>query len=711
MQTLFMLGSERMKKVLFTATVDSHILHFHIPFLKYFKENGYEVHVATSENDDIPYCDKKIQIPFERSPYSINNLKAIKKLKKVIMEEKYDIIHTHTPMGSVVTRLAAKKARKKYHTRVIYTAHGFHFYKGASKFNWMLFYPVEKYLSKYTDILITINNEDYELAKNKFKKCKDIEYVPGVGIDEKKFNFNMSDKEKSELRKSLGLKDDDFVMICVARLDKNKNQGFLIEITRELISKNKNIHLLLVGPDELNGIYQEQSKEILSNVHFLGYSNIIPKLMKISNIAVSASLREGLPVNILEALASNLPVVAIDARGVRDLIEDDVNGYVVSKNNHNDKSEFINKIEIIYNNKEIYNKLKNGNKEEIKKYFLDKIIENMKNIYQKKKKVLHILASNRYSGAENVACNIIQQMSDKYDMAYCSPCGKIKETLENKNIKYFEIEKLNKKNIKKIINEYKPDIIHAHDFKASIVSSSFYKKIWIISHLHKNDPKLKKISIKSMIYLFISRKFKNVVGVSSSILNEYIFKSSIQDKYVVLYNCVDMEKIIEMSNEYKIDKKYDYFYLGRLSEEKKPVKFINIIDEISKIKKVNAIMIGDGNLKEQCKELIENKKLDIELVGFKDNPFPYIKNSNVGIMPSKFEGFGLAALECSLLGKPVFNSGVGGLKEIFKDSKEFICSDDEYINKIEKYKNKKVIIDKKFYDIEKYKDILNSIYN
>ena len=155
------------KKVLFTATVDSHILHFHIPYLKLFKEKGYEVHVATNGNEEIPYCDKKHVISFERSPLKLNNLKAIGQLRKIINEENFDIIHCHTPMGSVVTRLAAKKARKKG-TRVIYTAHGFHFYKGAPKLNWFLFYPVEKYLSKYTDTLITINKEDYDLAKRKF---------------------------------------------------------------------------------------------------------------------------------------------------------------------------------------------------------------------------------------------------------------------------------------------------------------------------------------------------------------------------------------------------------------------------------------------------------------------------------------------------------------------------------------------------------------
>lgn len=372
-----------MKKVLFTATVDSHILCFHIPFLKLFHDKGYEVHVATNGTDEIPYCDKKIVIPFERSPYKLNNLKAIKQLRKVINEEKYDIIHTHTPMGSVVTRLAAKQARRKYHTRVIYTAHGFHFYKGAPLLNWLLFYPVEKYLAKYTDTLITINKEDYDLAKNKFsKRCKNIEYVPGVGIDEEKFNVKMTKKEKHELRESLGLKDDDFVLTYIARMDKNKNQGFLIDVMNELVKEHQNIHLLLVGPDELNGIYQEKTKNLnlTNNVHFLGFRKDIPELLKITDVSVSCSLREGLPVNIMEAMVSGLPVVATDARGVRDLVQDGVNGFVIDRN---DKCTFNDKIKKILKNPILINNFKLENMKISKKYSLMSIIYLMNEIYKK----------------------------------------------------------------------------------------------------------------------------------------------------------------------------------------------------------------------------------------------------------------------------------------------------------------------------------------
>ena len=368
------------KKVLFTATVDSHILHFHIPYLKLFKDNGYEVHVATNGNKNIPYCDKKHVISFERSPYKINNLKAIRQLRKLINEEGFDIIHCHTPMGAVVTRLAAKSARKKG-TRVIYTAHGFHFYKGAPKLNWFLFYPVEKYLSKYTDTLITINKEDYDLAKRKFKKCNDIEYVPGVGIDEKKFDFKMSKKEKDDLRKSLGLKSDDFVMIQVGELNKNKNQIMSINAMKKITNKYNNIHLLLVGDGTMKDYYNIQIKNnnLENNVHLLGYRSDVSKLLKVSDILLSLSYREGLPVNVIEAEFCGLPIIATNCRGNRDLVKNNINGYLVDLNN---KENFSKKIEELYKNKEKRNIFCICNNKIIQNYKLLNVMDKMKKIYK-----------------------------------------------------------------------------------------------------------------------------------------------------------------------------------------------------------------------------------------------------------------------------------------------------------------------------------------
>lgn len=325
------------KKVLFVATVDSHIELFHVPYLKMFHDKGWEIHVATDTNKKIQYCDKKIKLPIKRSPFRfVSNWKAVRELRKIAKKEGYEIVHCHTPMGGVVARLACKGCRRNG-TRVMYTAHGFHFYTGAPLHFWLMFYPVEWYLAKFTDTLITINNEDYERAKRKFgKRCRDIQYVPGVGVDEKKFAKKMSAKEKLALRKKLGLKEDDKVLICVGRLDKNKNQGFLIEAMKELAAKDSHYHLLLVGPDEINGKYQKMANKlgVNKNVHFLGFRNDISELMQISDVAVSASKREGLPVNLIEAAMLGLPIVATDCRGNRDVCKE--SGGVVCSLRHSE---------------------------------------------------------------------------------------------------------------------------------------------------------------------------------------------------------------------------------------------------------------------------------------------------------------------------------------------------------------------------------------
>jgi len=374
----------KVKKVLFAATVDSHIIHFHIPYLKLFKEKGYEVHVATNGDESIPYCDVKHVIPFERSPLKLNNLRAIVKLKKIIEKEKFEIIHCHTPMGSVVTRLASMKARKNG-TRVIYTAHGFHFFKGASKVNWLIFYPIEKLLSRYTDVLITINQEDYDLAKEKFH-AKQTELVYGVGVDSNKFNFEMPEEEKEKLRKQVGVGSKDFVMICIGELNDNKNQIMQIEAVRELVKNNKNIKLLLAGDGDKKEFLQEKIKEygLQDNVKLLGYRKDIPRLLKIANLALSTSKREGLPVNVIEALTVGIPVIGTNCRGTRDLIKENLNGYIVEDNV---VEGLIAKIRKVQNTELKFNE--NLGEE----YNLDNILSKFEEIYFKPKKSVMFLRS------------------------------------------------------------------------------------------------------------------------------------------------------------------------------------------------------------------------------------------------------------------------------------------------------------------------------
>ena len=336
---------------------------------------GYEVHVVTNGTESFPNCDVKHQISIARNPFQLDNIKGIQQLRKMIEKEKFDIIHCHTPMGGVITRLAAKNARKKFGTKVLYTAHGFHFYQGAPVTNWLFFYPMEWYLAKYTDTLITINQEDYTLANRKMKKrCQNIQYIPGMGVDDNKYNTQISEEDKKALMRELQLSDDDFIMIFPARLDKNKNQEFLIDVIEKLVENHKNIHLLLPGNDELNGYYQTmvKNKGLDNHIHFLGHREDIPSLLKIANVAVSSSIREGFGINLVEALCCNIPIVAVNNRGHRDIVQDGVNGYLTSYN----VTEFIEKILLIY-----HHKVNLHPKDTSKPFLLSESIKKMRRIY------------------------------------------------------------------------------------------------------------------------------------------------------------------------------------------------------------------------------------------------------------------------------------------------------------------------------------------
>lgn len=322
-----------MKKVLFVATVvKTHIMQFHIPYLRMFKEMGWETAVAARndyENPDdciIPCCDHYYDIPFERNPVKPGNLKAYKALKELVDREHYDIIHCHTPVGAMLTRMAARGARRNG-SLVVYTAHGFHFYKGAPLVNWLLYYPVEKHFAKDTDVLITINREDYERAKK--LKASMVRYVPGVGIDTSRFKIN---SDRDEKRAELGLQDK-FVLLSVGELIARKNH----ELVLEAISKMKDfpeyerIVYLVCG----RGILLEELKQkvatlgITDKVQFLGYRTDIPDICNASDLFVFMSKQEGLPVALMEAMACGVPVVCSSIRGNTDLVTDGVNGRLI----------------------------------------------------------------------------------------------------------------------------------------------------------------------------------------------------------------------------------------------------------------------------------------------------------------------------------------------------------------------------------------------
>ncbi len=314
------------RKVLFVATVlRGHVLVFHLPYMRWFQQQGYEVHLCCrndtgEENVTVPYCDRYFDLPFERSPFSGNNLKVYRQLKAIIDENEYTIVHCHTPVGGMLGRLCSRKARKRG-TRVIYTAHGFHFFTGAPLKNWLMFYPAERLLSRWTDLLITINQEDERRAK-RFAAAQ-VALVGGVGVDLSRFN---PPADRREMRDALGIAQDAQVLITVGEHSRRKNHQALLRAAAKL----PDVQVLLCGwgdgYDELVALADEL--KISERVHFLGFRKDVPSVLAAADVFVFPTLHEGLPVSLMEAMAAGLPCVVSNVRGNADLIEPGEGGFL-----------------------------------------------------------------------------------------------------------------------------------------------------------------------------------------------------------------------------------------------------------------------------------------------------------------------------------------------------------------------------------------------
>lgn len=321
-----------MKKILYVTNISRTVNTFFIPHMNQLVDVGHQVDCACKLTGEHKLKKEKIDdrikfydIPFTRNPLDYKNIIAFLKLYKIQKKEKYDIIHVHTPIASFYTRLLKIFFND---VRMIYTVHGFHFYKGSSKISWIIFGNIEKLFSKLTDTLITINNEDFEVAKT--FKCNDVRKINGVGVDFSEFK-TMDKETKIKLRESVGVEIDDFVLIMVGEHNKNKNQIQLIKAIEDIEKINPKIKAILIGDGEL----LEENKRYISdnnikNVKVLGFRKDVNEMINISDVLISMSYREGLPKNVIEAMACSKPLILTDIRGNRDLVMNNKNGFIVN---------------------------------------------------------------------------------------------------------------------------------------------------------------------------------------------------------------------------------------------------------------------------------------------------------------------------------------------------------------------------------------------
>ena len=344
-----------MKKVLIVASVISFIEWFNKENIDFLKSKlGCEVHIACNfdymNDTDVDRTKKYIEkirkqgiilhnINFERNPISKNNVLAYKKLKHIISTENYDLIHCHTPTVSMMTRIAARKARK-HNTKVMYTCHGFHFHKAAPLKNWLIYYPIEKILSFFCDYIVTICNEDYDRAKT--FHCKNVRYIPSVGVDiEKIINLSINKKEK---RNEIGIPGEKTLIISVGELIDRKIHEVIIRALAKI--NNPNIYYAIAGKGPLREYLESLSQElgISNNIIFLGFRTDVFELYHSADISAFPSKIEGLGLAGIEAMAAGIPLVSSNVHGILDYVIDGKTGYALSPDDVNGFARAIKKL-------------------------------------------------------------------------------------------------------------------------------------------------------------------------------------------------------------------------------------------------------------------------------------------------------------------------------------------------------------------------------
>lgn len=373
--------SEVKNKLLYIATSDIHLATFHKPYLKWLVENNVQVDLVVENRGDLEF-EGVSNIFYLDFPRSITNKKLIssyKSLKKIIDNGNYNIIHCHTPIPSMLTRLAAKDARAKG-AKVLYTAHGFHFYKGAPISRWLVYYTAEYVLSKFTDAIITINKEDFNYVNNKMLH-KDSFHIKGIGVDSSRFK-PLNQEEKKAKRIELGISPDKFVLLYVAEFIPRKNHEFVIRTLQPLQKTIPNLEVLFAGKGELLDEMKLLAKElnVENSIQFLGFRNDVHLLSAIADIGISSSKHEGLGLGLTEEMFCKVPIIASYDRGHKEMVIQGVNGYMFQQG---DSEEFIEYVNNLYQNEELRSKMGEKAFEKAQEFEIKNSLLAMKNIYNK----------------------------------------------------------------------------------------------------------------------------------------------------------------------------------------------------------------------------------------------------------------------------------------------------------------------------------------
>lgn len=639
--------------------------------------------------------------------------KYLKALEELFRKNHYRIVHSNVNTLSVFSLYAAKKAGVPVRIS--------HSHSTSNPKEWkrnIIKNILRPFSKKYaTDYFACSELAGRYLFGDKTFDQGKVKIIHNA-IDLDKFKFDPVARKK--LRKELGIDDKTIVIGHVGRFVQTKNHQFLIYTFKKYHNKNPNAKLLLIGTGPLEEKIKAKVKKhnLEDSVLFLGQRNDTNKLYSVMDIFCLPSLYEGLPVAGIEAQAAGLPCVYSD----KVTIEADAanNAYYASIKNI---YSYLQTLE-----QAIANRVKNRNIIKFSKYFqISSNVNILENFYQQPLRVMHLISTDVFSGAENVACQIINLFKNdqEYIMTYCTVIGKNEEALKCRGINTTELDKFNLKSIKKAYSSFKPNIIQAHDPKATIAAVLTNKKQNIISHIHSNHRYMRKITLKSLIYHFyIEKHITGIIWVSNSAKDEYVFAKNIPKTLpsYVIQNVVNGNQLKSIAKTDKNNYDFDIIFLGRLEDVKDPLRFVKLIEKIKQHQEIKVAMVGDGSLRSQVEEEIDKLSLNknIVLFGNQVNPYKILLNSKILVITSKYEGMPMNALEAIACNIPVVSTPVDGLLDII--DRKYLCKTDqdfvEIILKIlnseevrKHYKNKLSVLDKKLNNTVDFSNSVSRLYN
>jgi glycosyltransferase EpsD len=659
-------------KILFVATVTLHIKSFHLPYLQWFKEQGWEVHVATRGNEPIPHCYVKHDIPIRRTPFSTYNIKAFLQLKRIVEREGFDVIHGHTPMGGILARLCGKKQRKRG-TRVLYTAHGFHFYKGAPLINWLVYYPIEKWLSRHTDTLVTINREDYALAKRKMK-AKEIVYIPGVGLDVNKFFVTNVDKD--ELRRELFVPPLAMVILSVGELNKNKNHEMVIRTLSKL--NDPNLHYYIAGTGKMRNYLESLAKSlgIGGNVHFLGFVADTGKLYASADIFLFPSLREGLPVSLMEAMSAGLPCVVSNIRGNMDLIEHGKGGYLCCNKNAED---YIGAIKILAADPGLRKNMGQYNRAAVKKYDINAVMPQTFKLYSCSEeavslmRVLHIFGALNKGGAESRTMDIYRAIDKnrvQFDFAvHTGDQGLFEpEILGLGGRVYRSMPRFLLYNFLqcrkawlRFFTAHRYDCIHIHMTNMAIPALLAAKELGItrlICHARVADEP----NLARRLAVRISRRWLRALSTQRFAVSDEAGRFIFGRDYIVKKNAIpanlyrpDIKKRQTVRERLGLRDAFVIGHVGRFHNQKNHLFLLDVFLRVIKhVPHAHLLLAGDGENRPQIESRIAALGMAsaVTLLGIRDDIPDLLQSFDIFVMPSLFEGMPGSAIEAQASGLP-----------------------------------------------------------